>query len=151
MKGVYKFFATGFDFGYLPGAPGTYGTVVGVGLYLIFSGLTPCSYAVFAVGFGFISVWITAMALLSFQEKDPQPIVIDEMAGFLVTMIGHPPTWLNIGMGFVLFRLFDITKPPPIRWLERKIPGAWGIVIDDITAGIFASISIWLIRRFCGQ
>lgn len=148
MNKIYKFFATGFGVGCIPGAPGTYGTVVGAGLYLLICDLPLFSYILFCAAFLFFSVWIISKALPQFSSEDPCPIVIDEMAGFFVTMIGLPFTWLNLGLGFVLFRFFDILKPPPIRTIDRNVKGAWGIVLDDIAAGILACITIWIIRIF---
>ena len=148
MRGIFKFLATGFDVGFLPGAPGTYGTVVGVGLYLLVAHLPIYLYLLFTITFAFFAIWVTNGALPSFKRDDPSEIVIDEMAGFLVTMIGLPVTWLNIGMGFVFFRLFDIIKPPPIRMIDRKMKGGLGVVSDDLLAGVFACALIWIIRLF---
>ena len=145
LKGIYKFLATGFDSGYIPGAPGTYGTAVAALLYIGLSGMSLISYVIFCIGFTFLSVWITRGALPHFKGDDPSVIVIDEMAGMFITMIGVPFTWLNLGIGFILFRLFDITKPPPIGIVDRKLKGAWGIVLDDVIAGIFACAVFWLI------
>lgn len=148
LKGILRFIATGFEFGKLPGAPGTYGTVIGAGLYILVSGLPAISYVLFTIAFVFLSVWIVAQILPDYETEDPQEIVIDEIAGLFVAMLFHPFTWLNLGLAFVLFRLFDIIKPPPIRQIERKVKGAWGIVLDDVVAGLFACIVIWVIRLF---
>lgn len=132
----------------IPGAPGTYGTVVAAALYALVYSLPLVSYILFCIAFIFFAVWVTARALPQFEGNDPGAIVIDEMAGFMVAMIGHPFTPLNLGLGFVFFRLFDIIKPPPIRQLEKRLKGAWGIVLDDVLAGIFACILVWVVRMF---
>lgn len=147
MKRICKFLATGFEFGMIRGAPGTYGTAIGVGIYLLLRSLPLFSYIVFCVGFIFLSVWITAMALPLFQKEDPPEIVIDEIAGILVAMTAVPFTWLNVGLGFVLFRLFDITKPFPVGLIDKKVKGAWGIVLDDVAAGVYA----WIVLYFTSQ
>jgi phosphatidylglycerophosphatase A len=81
--------------------------------------------------------------LLKYDGKDPSYIVIDELAGMFVAMAGHKPTALNIISGFILFRIFDIIKPYPIRRVER-LKGGYGVVADDVLAGIFANCLIWL-------
>lgn len=146
MKGIFRFLATGLDVGLIPGAPGTYGTLVGVLLYLAVVGLPTYLYILFCITFTFFAVWIAANALPSFEAKDPRQIVIDEIAGFLVAMIGAPFSWLNIAIGFALFRLFDVAKPQPIRYFDRKVAGAWGVVLDDIFAGLFAAVVSFAVR-----
>ena len=73
----------------------------------------------------------------AYAKKDPQFVVIDEVAGQLITLIAAPVSWKSLLLGFILFRGFDIVKPPPIRQLERLPQGA-GIVLDDVAAGLFA-------------
>ena len=77
-------------------------------------------------------------------REDPQQIVIDEFAGYFVTIIGLPHTTTGLVVGFVLFRLFDIAKPPPIRKVE-DLPGGWGIVLDDVMAGVYANLAARLL------
>ena len=79
-----------------------------------------------------------------FGETDPQRVVIDEVAGYLVTMAFHAPTLAVALGGFVLFRIFDITKPPPVRWMERRFSDGRGVVLDDVFAGIYANAALWL-------
>ena len=148
MKKALKFIVTGLNSGYIPGAPGTYGTIVGVLLYLAIYQLPFISYILFCIAFVFFSVWSIGQVLSDFDSDDPSAVVIDEMAGFFIAMIGHPFSWLTLGMGFVLFRFFDIVKPFPIRLIDRKVKGPWGIVLDDVLAGVFACIVIWLVRIF---
>jgi phosphatidylglycerophosphatase A len=83
------------------------------------------------------------------DEEDPGRIVIDEYVGMLVTMAGHDLTLWSLVKGFILFRAFDILKPYPIRKLER-LPGGYGIMADDLLAGIFASIALFLLGRLLG-
>jgi phosphatidylglycerophosphatase A len=79
--------------------------------------------------------------------KDPQFVVIDEVAGQLIALIAVPLAWKTFLAGFILFRVFDILKPPPVRQLER-LPGGTGIVLDDVAAGIFAFLGIHLLLHF---
>lgn len=87
----------------------------------------------------FLAIWASSWAENFFLRKDSPCIVIDEMAGLLVTMCLLPPTWLTILLGFLFFRLFDIIKPPPARFIEEKVKGGWGIVLDDVVAGIYGN------------
>jgi len=80
-------------------------------------------------------------------QDDPKEVVIDEVAGFLLTIYLLPLSWLSIALGFIMFRFFDILKPFPIRRLER-IGGGTGIVIDDLVAGVYASLSINILFLF---
>lgn len=148
MKSFFKIMATGLGVGYIPGAPGTYGTVIAAGLYLLIYSLPLYLYMPFCVVFVLLAIWTTAGALPLFKTKDPGPIVIDEIAGFLITMIALPFSWVNLGLGFIIFRVFDIIKPPPIRWIEKRLNGAWGVVLDDVAAGIYANVVLWVIVIF---
>src|SRR5262245_66327461 len=150
MKKIILFFATGGGVGFLPGARGTYGTGVGVLLYWAVKDLPPFNFSLFVLTFFFFSVWGAGLAEGYFQEKDSQKIVIDEIAGYLVTMTFLPFRWDYVIAGFIAFRLFDIMKPFPIGLLERRLKGGWGVVLDDIAAGVLANlvlqVAIHLIR-----
>jgi len=136
------FFGTGFYSGYCPVAPGTAGTLVGVCLFWGFAKFTPPLYLLTVLAFIFLSAWIAEGAEKRFQKKDAPCIVIDEICGLLVTMALVPWSWLNVGLGFFLFRFFDILKPFPARWMEKKLPGGWGVVLDDVAAGLYAAIML---------
>lgn len=134
------FLATGFYVGNIPLAPGTFGSLLGLPLCLFLSKI-PMPAAILA-GLLFIglAVWISGHAAQVIQRKDPGCIVIDEIAGLVVTLIGVPFHMTSVIIGFVLFRLFDILKPYPIRMIDRRLSGGLGIVADDVVAGLFANI-----------
>jgi phosphatidylglycerophosphatase A len=128
--------ATWFGCGRVPVAPGTAGAVGAIPLYLAALQLGRPGVAAAAVASIGVGVWASSIVARDLRTKDPQVIVIDEVAGMLVTMVpvAHG-SWKSLAIGFLLFRVLDMTKPPPIRWLER-LPGGWGIVLDDVAAGV---------------
>jgi len=132
--------ATGFGVGYSPVAPGTLGTLVAIPVYYFLSNISSPIYEITLIGFFFLSVWISENAEIFFGKKDDQRIVIDEMMGFLITMLWVPKTMRFIIIGFLLFRFFDILKPFPIRRLERRLKGGFGVVWDDVMAGVYGNI-----------
>jgi phosphatidylglycerophosphatase A len=138
------FFATGFGVGYSPITPGTLGTLITVPIYYFLSAIQSPIYEVTLIAFFFLSVWISEKAQIFFGKKDDPRIVIDEMMGFLITMLWVPKTALFIIIGFFLFRFFDIVKPPPIRLIERA-KGGLGIALDDVIAGVYSNIVLHLI------
>jgi len=140
--------ATGLGSGLSPLAPGTAGTLVGVVVYLVFSRFEWPLYLLSVAAFSLLAVYVSGEAERIYREKDPPRIVIDEIAGFQVTMLLVAPTPWHVFWGFILFRAFDIIKPFPIRLCERKFPGGYGVVGDDIVAGIYANIMLLLLVRF---
>lgn len=140
MNKFFLFIATGFGVGYSPIAPGTLGTLVAIPIYYFLSEIPSPLYEITLVGFFFLAVWISENAEIFFGKKDDQRIVIDEMIGFLITMLWIPKTIHFILIGFFLFRFFDILKPFPIRRLETRLKGGWGVVLDDVLAGVYANI-----------
>jgi phosphatidylglycerophosphatase A len=148
MKRFILLLATGFGVGYSPVAPGTLGTLVALPIYYFLSEIPSPLYEITLVGFFFLSVWISENAERFFGQKDDQRIVIDEIIGFLITMLWVPKTVPFIIIGFFLFRFFDILKPFPIRRLERKFRGGFGVVLDDVAAGIYANIILHLVYLF---
>ena len=137
--------ATGFGAGYSPFAPGTMGTLIAVPLYYFFSNIPSPIYEITLIGFLFLSIWVSEYAEVSFGKSDDGRIVIDEMMGFLITMLWLPKTIFSVMAGFFLFRFFDILKPFPIRKIEERLKGGWGIVLDDVLAGVYANILLHLI------
>ena len=139
--------ATGFGVGYSPVAPGTLGTLIAIPVYYFLSAIPSPIYEITLIGFFFLSVWISENAEIFFGKKDDQRIVIDEMMGFLITMLWVPKVTHFIIIGFFLFRLFDILKPFPIRRLEKRLKGGYGVVLDDVMAGVYANIILHLVGR----
>jgi phosphatidylglycerophosphatase A len=158
---------TTFGVGYLPYAPGTYGSAVGVGIYLIVAWIEEkFSISLIAKGFTdiqitawfhvvnltvfllfcILSIWASGRATKLFQNKDPQKVVVDEVVGQLITFLFIPfaTSWWMILAGFLLFRLFDIWKPYPIDSLQN-LPAGIGVCADDILAGVYAGTCLSLI------
>lgn len=135
-------FATCGYVGYLPLAPGTWASILGCILLYLLPGILNHPLTVILIGVAAI-LCINRMEL---PEKDPGYIVVDELAGICVTMVGQGLDVTNLLKGFVLFRIFDILKPFPIRRLEA-LPKGYGIVADDILAGIYANAALLLLGR----
>lgn len=149
-KRIIKIVATGFGSGFAPFAPGTAGTVIGIPVYLVFSHFSWPLYLISVVAFSFLAVYVSREAEKIFNKKDAPCIVIDEIAGFQFTMFLITPTAAHILIGFLLFRFFDITKLFPADLCERKFSGGYGVVGDDIIAGIYANISLLLLIKYLG-
>jgi phosphatidylglycerophosphatase A len=144
------FIAQGAYSGRFPLAPGTAGTVVGVLLYVLLKDLGQLWYcaiftAVFAVG-----NWAADRAEDILGQKDSPSIVIDEIAGFLVAMFLVPFSWRTVAAGFILFRVFDIAKPWPLRRVQ-DIPGGAGIMLDDLGAGLYANVVLQVVLQVSGS
>ncbi|MDP2972326.1 MAG: phosphatidylglycerophosphatase A [Deltaproteobacteria bacterium] len=139
MNRFFLFFSTGFGVGYSPIAPGTLGTLVAIPLYYFLSAISSPLYEITLIAFFFLTVWISERAENYFGKKDDPRIVIDEMMGFFIAMLWVTKTPFSILVGFILFRFFDIFKPFPIRRFE-KVRGGFGVVLDDVMAGIFANV-----------
>jgi len=147
-KKIIEITATWFYTGYSPVAPGTAGTVGAIVVYaLLFSELSPLFYSVVLVLLTVFAVYVSTIFAFEKGEDDPGCIVIDEVAGYLVTMAFIPFSTKYIIAGFLLFRFFDIVKPFPAGKLE-KLPMGYGIVLDDIAAGIWSNIVLHFIIIF---
>jgi phosphatidylglycerophosphatase A len=145
MRRLVILLATWWGVGLSPIAPGTAGTLAAIPLFLLLSLLPLWLYLPCVLGIALLACWVAGKAETIFQEQDSRVIVIDEVVGLLVTMTALPPTWPLLLVGFCLFRAFDIIKPPPIRLFERKVKGGYGVVLDDVLAGIYAHISLRII------
>ena len=132
--------STWFGCGLVPRAPGTMGTLGAIPLYLLVARQGRPGVAVAALLVTAVGVWAASVVARELGKKDPQIVVVDEVAGLLLTMLPmREVSWLAVVIGFALFRLFDVFKPWPIRKLE-ELPGGWGIVFDDVAAGMFGAV-----------
>jgi len=130
--------AFGLGAGCSPKAPGTMGTLMAVVFYLPLSRLDPGAYLAVVALISVAGVWICGRTARDLHYPDHPGIVWDEIAGFLLTMTGAPRGWGWLVAGFLLFRLFDIWKPWPVGWLDRRVHGGLGIMLDDLAAGALA-------------
>lgn len=130
--------------GYSPVVPGTVGTLAGIPAFYLMARLSaPVYLLVWLVLFG-VAVWAAGAAGRIYGTADDGRIVIDELAGYLATVAFLPFTASAVLLGFLWFRFFDILKPPPVRWVDRTMKTGFGVVFDDVLAGIYAAIALRL-------
>ncbi len=132
------FLALGFGSGLSPKAPGTFGTVAAIPVFLLFTFFTPLIYAIATLIVCIAGIYICGKTAEDVGVHDHGAIVWDEIAGYLITMFLVPVSWQSILVGFILFRIFDIFKPWPISYLDKYVHGGFGIMIDDVVAGLMA-------------
>jgi phosphatidylglycerophosphatase A len=137
--------ATAGGAGYVPIAPGTAGTAVGLLLWWLLP-QSPVLHIVLIVTMFILGSWSGTVAERHFHKTDPGHVVLDEVMGMFVTLLMNPVGWKGALVGFVLFRAFDVVKPPPTNWFER-LPGGSGIMADDAMAGVYANLALRLIIR----
>ncbi|MBI5527373.1 MAG: phosphatidylglycerophosphatase A [Deltaproteobacteria bacterium] len=138
--------ATVFGVGYAPAAPGTWGTIAAIPIYLLLSTLeTPLYFAVLGA-IALAGVWAAKAAGEAFGEIDHRRIVIDEVTGYLLAMSLWTPSPAAVGTGFVLFRFFDIAKPFPAGLIDRRLKNALGVMLDDLVAGAYALAGVASLR-----
>lgn len=136
--------------GFFPLAPGTVGSAVGLALWWAMraAGASVVVEGLVVAGLLVVGAWAATVAEGRLGTTDPGPVVIDEVMGMCVTLVAAPLTWPSGLLGFFLFRVFDIVKPPPARRLE-KVHGGWGIMLDDLAAGVYAwaglQAALWLL------
>ena len=140
--------AFGFGSGAMPKAPGTWGTLVAIPLYLFMQDLSLMAYLALLVVMTVAGVWICDVTTKALGVHDHPGIVWDEIVGYLITMILAPEGWFWLVVGFILFRIFDIAKPWPIRFIDRSVKGGFGIMLDDVLAGVMALACLQLISCF---
>lgn len=144
-------FATSFYVGYTPKAPGTAGALFGLLLVFLlhrFFFFVDLHFALIVLALTVIGIWASNEMIDTLQMKDPQCVVIDEVVGQMIAMLAVGAYgWLNFGVAFALFRLFDIWKPFPVNALER-LPRGWGVMADDVMAGLYAAFFIYVARAF---
>jgi phosphatidylglycerophosphatase A len=142
--------AFGLGSGAVPKAPGTAGTVAAIPLYLLLQPLEPWIYLLVTAVLFLAGIWLCGRTSRDLGVHDHGGIVWDEWVGFLVTLWLAPSGWVWLLAGFVLFRLFDILKPWPIGWLDRRVGGGLGIMLDDLLAGFYGfallQLGVYLLR-----
>jgi phosphatidylglycerophosphatase A len=144
-----KFLLSGFGSGWLPLAPGTWGSAVAILMAWPITFLPPIWHTTVLSLLVVVFLWIGVKGSVQVEHewgKDPKQTVIDEMVGIWVTLLGGPLSWIHLLAAFVLFRVFDIAKPFGIRRLESLGQG-WGVMLDDVLAGVYANIviQIWIL------
>ncbi|HHI93560.1 MAG TPA: phosphatidylglycerophosphatase A [Gammaproteobacteria bacterium] len=132
------FLAFGFGSGAMPFAPGTFGTLAALPVYLLMQPLNLWAYLTVVVVMLLVGIWLCHVTSRDLGVHDHAGIVWDEIVGYLITMIAAPSGWQWMVAGFVLFRFFDIIKPWPIGWVDRRVHGGLGIMLDDVLAGVLA-------------
>jgi phosphatidylglycerophosphatase A len=139
---VFLILSSWWGTGLLPWAPGTWATVAALPLAACISLAEPAFRAIFLVGFIGLAIWASSRSQAVLMRTDPPEIVLDEVSGFLVAMFLVPMTWLTLALAVIFFRLFDIVKPFPIRYVEKRLRGGAGVVLDDLVAGLFANLCV---------
>lgn len=149
MDRLFLFIATGAGSGYLPKAPGTWGTLVGLLLWWPLAGLSLAAYLAAVAVLFIVGVASAGAAEKILDRGDPGVVVIDEIVGVLIALAAVPLHPVAALAGFALFRLFDIAKPFPVGWVDRHLHGGLGIMLDDVAAGLYAllvlHLGLWLL------
>ena len=143
-------FSSAGGLGYAPKAPGTFGPLAAIPIWWALSDLSVGLYVLVTAALIGFSVWVSDHADRIYGAHDSGKIVIDEVVGLLATAIAVPFNLTSVLVVFGLFRLFDILKPPPIRHLDEHVSGGFGVVIDDVIAGLMACPLAHLILYFLG-
>lgn len=145
LNAILRQVATLFGVGFAPKAPGTVATLATIPIWYALAQTGAVIYMIVT----FLLFPLGILAAQAYENHvgrhDSKEIVIDEVVGFLITMTWLPLTWQSVALGFVVFRVLDIVKPPPIRQLDKRMPGGFGVMVDDVVAGIIGSIVMQLI------
>lgn len=145
-KDPLQLLACGLGTGAIPIAPGTFGTLLAVPLYWFMQPLSLVWYIGLTGLLFVVGIWLCGYTANKLGVHDHGGIVWDEVVGYLITMTFAPAGWEWIVLGFLLFRLFDILKPFPIRWLDQHVSGGFGIMVDDVLAGVYSMIFLYVIE-----
>lgn len=140
--------ALGLGSGASPWAPGTMGTLAALPFAWLLGQLSLLPYLGITLACLLLGIYLCGQTAKDLGVHDHPSIVWDEFVGLFISLIAVPPTWLNLLLGFVLFRIFDILKPWPIGWLDRHLHGGLGIMLDDVLAGVYAWVILQLILRY---
>ena len=141
--------ATVGGLGRSPVAPGTLGSAVGLGIAWILSG-NPLQQFIGCFAAIVLALWSSGPTARAMGEADPKSVIIDEVAGMMVAVAALPAAWPVYLIGFLLFRFLDVVKPPPLRQMQN-LPGSWGIVLDDLGAGLAANLILRAILPFVSR
>lgn len=144
-----NFLALGAGSGLAPVAPGTFGTLAAIPIAMLMPGNLPIYITIVLVLFA-AGVWLCDTCANNLGVHDHPAIVFDEWVGYLITMIAAPRSLLFLALGFALFRLFDILKPWPISIADKRVAGGFGIMVDDVIAGVFAAVTLQLLILIIG-
>lgn len=148
LKDPIVFIALGFGSGLSPKAPGTAGTLITIPLVYCLQQQTLLVYSLVTLFVLLTGSWICGYAAEKLQVHDHSSIVYDEIAGFLITMFMVPANWTLLLAGFILFRFFDAVKPWPISWFDKNLQGGFGIMFDDVVAGLMSLFCLTLIQHW---
>lgn len=151
MKKIILFFATNAGLGYAPIASGTFGTLMGIPIFYLMAPLGVELFSLVWLAILLLSFWSAHQAGIIFRVTDDGRIVIDELIGYLTTIAFLPFNWPIAIAGFLLFRFFDIIKVWPASWFDNKVKNGFGVVMDDVVAGIYAALSLRLLLMFFPQ
>ena len=142
MRRLALLLASNLGLGYAPVASGTFGTLAGLPAFWLLAGLSPAGYLLAWAGVTAVAVWAAGAAGRHYGVADDGRIVIDELSGYLVTVAFLPWNWTTALLGFIWFRVFDILKPPPANWIDRRCKNGFGVVFDDVAAGVYAALAL---------
>ena len=148
MDRLILFIATGFGSGYLPKAPGTWGSLVGVALWFFLRDLAVLPYLGVTAALFVLGTLCAGSAEKIVDRADPGLVVVDEIVGQILALLAAPHHPVAALLGFLTFRVFDIVKPFPADWLDRHIHGGLGIMLDDVMAGLYSLLMLQLAWRY---
>jgi len=143
------FLSLGFGSGLVPKAPGTAGTLTAIPVYYLCAVLlTDMGYVLVTLFACLLGIYLCGQTTRSLGVKDHPAIVWDEFCGFMITMLFVPPSFINVLAGFILFRVFDITKPWPVSVIDSRMHGGLGVMLDDIVAGLYALVLLQILVHY---